>query len=467
MTLEYTYTGRDFTSEYNRLIALLQSELPEYTDLNHSDAGIVLIRLLARETDQLNNYIDRVFSEGFLQTALFKQSLIELGMLVGYLPTISNAATTTITITRTFGMEGDIEVPQYTEFTRSNGLIYVNTDAVTMTGDAVTFSVTQGEYIELTKTSTDFDTVDWSGHLKLNLGVGVAANTVVMTSGTSPQYTWTEVDSFWRSTSTDRHFLLELDEDDNVWLVIGDGTSGASLPTSTNINISYIKCDGKAGNCGAGMITSIPDALSGLVATVTNPIIANGGADAESTDSIRRNIPRVVRTQRRGVTLEDYNTLVENIPGVLWCQALDRNSLDYYPWEFVALYVVPSGGGPMSTNFKNLILAELQDWGHMQNWSERYVLVDAVEVPVDVNVRIGLAPGYNSSTVIASVMSSLTDLFDIENRGISEPLLFTDLHYSVQNTTGVSYCEFTTPSVDVYPGDGGIITNGSFTVTAA
>ena len=467
MTIEYTYTGRDFTSEYNRLIALLQSELPEYTDLNHSDAGIVLLRLLARETDQLNNYIDRVFSEGFLQTALFKQSLIELGRLVDYLPELPSAATTTLLLTRQFGIEEDIPIAQYSEFTRSNGLIYTNLDAATLTGDTISIDVVQGEMVTVTKRSTDFTQTDWTGRLKLNLGAGIAAGYVTMQHGTTPVYTWTEVDSFWRSTATDRHFMLELDEDDNIWMVVGDGTSGATLPTLTDITISYLVTDGKAGNCGAGLITGKPESVTGLVMSVSNTVVANGGSDAESIESIRRNIPRVTRTQRRGVTLEDYEALIEHMSGVLWCQALDRNTLDYYPWEFVSLYVVPDGGGPMSDNFKNSILSELQDWGHMQNWSQRYLLVDAEEYPVDVTVRIGVSPGYNSNTVSAAVITSLNELFAIDMRGIAEPLSFTDLHYAVQNTTGVSYCEFTTPINDITPGDGAIITPGTFTVTVA
>lgn len=462
MTLEYTYTGRDFTSEYNRLIALLQSELPEYTDLNHSDAGIVLIRLLARETDQLNNYIDRVFSEGFLQTALFKQSLIELGRLVDYLPKLSSAATTTVMVTRNSEVDEDIIIPANCLFSRTNGIVYTNTEAQTMTENNMLLNVVQGEVLAITKTSADFEIVDWSGFYKINLGSGVVSGYVSMQHGTSPVYTWEEVDSFFRSTLSDNHFLLELDENDDVWLV-----ARHQPPTLTDISISFLKTDGKTGNCGAGLVINIPNELAGYISSVTNTSIANGGSDAETVSSIRENISKVARTQRRGVTVEDYQTLVSQVSGVLWCQCVDRNNSGDIPYLHVFLYVVPSGGGPISNALREKILNKLQSWGHMQNWTNRYVIQNAEECPVDVAVRIGITAGYNSSTVIASVMSSLTDLFDVENRGISEPLSFTELHYAVQNTTGVSYCEFTTPLTDVFPGNGEIITSGSFTVTAA
>ena len=131
----YDFSGRDFTSEFERLLTLLKADLPEYTDWNHSDAGIVLLRLLARETDLLNDYIDRVFAEGFLRTAWFKQSLVELGNLVDCLPKLANAAATTMTVTRVPNAEFDalpIPLPAGTPFMRKEGIEYTFQDAVTI-----------------------------------------------------------------------------------------------------------------------------------------------------------------------------------------------------------------------------------------------------------------------------------------------------------------------------------------------
>lgn len=471
MTQYYNFTGRDFSSEFERLLALLKIELPEYTDWNHSDAGITLLRLAARETDLLNDYIDLVFNEGFLQTAQFRQSLIELGRLVDYLPEISSAATTQLSITRQYGLnapEDTITIPKYTSFERNDGLNYLNLEAITIPYTQTPYSVNaiQGTVTEVTITRDSFSVVDFSGFLKYDLGVGVAAGTVEMSHGTEPVTTWVEVDSFWRSRDTDYHFLLELNGDtDSVWLVVGDGTHGALPPEIEDITLRYIVCDGATGNCGINRVTGIPTGLEDYIDTVTNTIVANGGAASETTTSLRRQIPAVTRAQRRAVTREDYEALIEHIPGVLWCQVVDRNQNQLFPWEYVGLYLVPDGGGPMSELFQNAVWAELRDWGHMLNWPGRYALMDAIEYPVNVSIRVWIETGYSQQSVTTNITNTLNSFFALDQHGIADPLAFVDLHEAVSNSTGVRVCEFVTPLTDVYPGTGYIIRPGTYSIS--
>ena len=471
MTVYINFTGRDFSAEYERLLALLKIELPEYTDWNHSDAGITLLRLLARETDLLNDYIDLVFNEGFLQSAQFRQSLVELGRLVDYLPKIPSAATTQLTIAREYGLNAPqetITIPKYTSFTRNDGLNYLSLDDLTIpyTQSPYTVSAIQGTVTEVTITRESFSVVDFSGFLKYDLGIGVAAGTVELSHGSETLTTWTEVDSFWRSIDTDYHFLLELNGDtDSVWLVVGDGTHGALPPEAEDLTLRYVVCEGASGNCGAGRITGVPTGLEDYIDTVTNAIVANGGAASETIASLRRQIPAVTRTQRRAVIKEDYVALIQHLPGVLWCEATDRNEDQIYPWEYVALYIIPDGGGPMSDLFKSAIWTSLSSWGHMLNWSGRYALLDATEYNVDVSMRIWIQPGYTQQTVTTNINTTLNTFFDLSSRGINEALSFVDLHHAISNTTGVRVVEFVTPTADVNPGHGNIIRPGSFTIS--
>jgi hypothetical protein len=471
MTVYTNFTGRDYSAEYERLLALLKIELPEYTDWNHSDAGITLIRLLARETDLLNDYIDLVFGEGFLQTAQFRQSLIELGRLVDYLPEISSAATTQLTITREYGLnapQDTITLPKYTSFARNDEVNYLSLAPLTIPYTQTPYIVNaiQGTVTEVLITRASFSVVDFSGHMKYDLGSGVAAGTVEMVHGTEPTTTWVEVDSFWRSRDTDYHFLLELNGDtDSVWLVVGDGAHGALPPEVGTLTLRYVTCDGATGNCGVNRITGVPTGYEDYIDSVTNAIVANGGAASETVASLRRQIPAVTRAQRRAVTREDYQALVEHIPGVLWCEAIDRNDDPLFPWEYVALYIVPDGGGVMSDLFKTSIWSELNSWGHMLNWSGRYALLDTTEYVVDVSIRIWIQSGYTQQTVTQNINTALDAFFDLSARGINESLSFPDLHIAISGATGVRVVEFVTPTTDINPGHGAIIRPGSYTIS--
>ena len=464
---QYNFSGRDFSAEFERLLAILKVELPEYTDWNHSDAGIVLIRLLARETDLLNDYLDRVFAEGFIDTAWFRKSLIDLGMLVGYLPNLASAATVTLTLTRIDGAEGDIIIPQYSEFTRSDGMGYLTTEAVTIDSleDSVSVGAKQGAIITNTYSIDEFTIDTKTGQYILDLGANVATGTIGITHGLDPVVDWVEVDSFYRSISTDNHFLLLVDGDtDHVMLTIGNGENGSIPPLDVDLIITYLRTDGSEGNIGAAMITNVPLAFMNYI-TSTNADVASGGASSESIDELRQQIPAVTRTQRRAVTVDDYIALIEKIPGVLDCLCVDRNTDDQWPHMYVVLYILPEGGGNISDELRETILGELQNWGHLGTWQGRYILLDPIEVAVNVTCSIGIIQGYVANTVLTAARAAITNEFSVDNIGIGSPLEFESIYDAVLGIDGVAWVNFTTPTSTITPGIGEIYTAGVLTVT--
>jgi hypothetical protein len=443
------FSGRDFSAELERLLALLRAELPEYTDWNHSDMGVVLMRLLARETDQLNLYIDRVAAEGFLASAIFRQSLIELGGLVGYSPTLASPATTRFGIQRKAGVTGAVSIPKYTAIGRVDGLSYLTVEDVGLAASEASAEVTALQGLVITRQFTLADLIqnDWTGRLKLNLGSNVAAGSAVVSHGNPAQY-WTEVDSFWRSAATDRQFLLELNGDtDEVWLVFGNGRKGAQPTESMALTVQYVRTDGAAGNCGHSTVYIVPSEFEQLI-TCSNVEPATGGAASEDIESIRDMIPRCVRTQRRGVTKADYEALLEHLPGVLHVQALDRNDSPSWPHLHLALYAVPDGGGPMSSLLKSQILAQCCEWGHLGPWTGRYILKDVTTVPINISVRIGVTAGYSRDAVSSVVRTAFETVMTPQNRTIGGTVPFNELQAAQTGIAGLSWIEFDAPTGD-------------------
>ncbi len=463
----YDFSGRDYTARLEALQTLQGQEVPEYTDLNYADPGQSLTRQVAREGDQLGFYQDNDFFEGFIWTALFKQSLIDLGLLVGYLPILTSAASTRMRFTRKDGVTGAITVPQFTVFGRSDGLEYLTLEQIVMAAEENTAetNVLQGRLVTRQFAPEEVTISDWSGHPRVALETNVAAGTVEVQHGTDPIVAWTEIDSFWRSLSSDAHFLLELNgDDDSSWLVFGDGVKGQLPPAQETVNVRYIRTDAAAGNCGAGVITIVPSELTASI-TATNIEPATGGGPAETREHIRSGIPAMVRTQRRGVTPEDYETLIGHMAGVLHVQCVDRGThSDQWPHLHVVLYVVPNGGGPMSSQLKDEIWAELADWGHLGEWKKRYILLDATEAAVNVSVNIGILPGYTQQTVVNAATAAIQNVLAPENQEIGGTLDFNDLFRAANGVAGVSYADFVTPTDDVTRGVGEINVAGTIVV---
>lgn len=466
-SLNLTFSGRDFTTEYERLITLLREQFPEYTDLNHSDVGMVILALCARETDQLNYFIDRVAQEGFLRTVVFKQSAIELGRLVDYLPTLASPASTTLSFSRAPNVTGSISVPAYSSFTRSDAVAYATVEDVTILSgeDSTTVSALQGTVTSETVATTAFSTNEWSGQRRYRLPANTVGALFQMWDEEEEVATyWTQVDTFWGYTSTDKVFLLELVGDDTVDLVIGDGTFGASLTGITTVYLKYIVTSGADGNCGTGVITIPPNALTSSI-TCTNTTIATGGEAAESLDSLRIMIPAVTRTQRRGVTKEDYQSILNHIPGIFSSQAGDRNDLANWPHLYMSLVVLPSGGGEITEYLRNLIIAECQAKGHLGPWAGRYVITSAVPRTVNISLTVGVSYGVSTARVSEDINTNLTSLF--ASLGISDTVEFQDLFDAIMNVDGVAYVDFVSPTGSLTIDPGYVATLGSVSITFA
>jgi uncharacterized phage protein gp47/JayE len=444
------FSQRDYTSNFERLLTILTEEVPELTDRNHSDGGISLIRLLARETDMLGFYIDEAFIEGFINTARFLQSLIDLGSMVDIRPMLTSPAATTLTITR-----GDtaarIVIPEESVFSRADGLIYsITEEAILETNEnSVQVPALQGTYESASVIASDFDSIDSSMRMRYNLGVGVVESTVEMIDNT--QQEWTRVDTFFNSQADDTHFRVDLNADtyegveNCCFLTLGDGIYGTATPPTT-ATITYVKSDGLIGNCGIGTITSVD---RDFLVTVSNLVAATGGSDIESVESLRSRIPRLARTQRRGLTVADYEAMVSAITGVVSVQAIDRNSGSDWPYLYIFIYVYPSGGGTLSNNLKTTIEDACAEWGAFGNWSGRYVISDVTETPLDISLRVGKRKGYSENTVSTYITTALTAALLPGMIEVGDGITLLELTETISKVAGVDYFSFIAPIVDV------------------
>lgn len=117
---------------------------------------------------------------------------------------------------------------------------------------------------------------------------------------------WEEVEDFLASGPDDRHYTL-----DPIAGIItfGDGTEGAIPPRGRdNLRINYKTGGGAVGNVPAGTISDLEGSLA-FVDSVTNPLPGDGGADAESTDTVLARAPEQLRDRNRAVAPADFERL--------------------------------------------------------------------------------------------------------------------------------------------------------------
>ena len=87
------YTDKDFDALRARLIALVRSVFPDWTDFEVAGFGNVLIELYAFVGDVLTFYQDNLARESRLVTATQRKNVMALAQMLGYRLQGARAAT--------------------------------------------------------------------------------------------------------------------------------------------------------------------------------------------------------------------------------------------------------------------------------------------------------------------------------------------------------------------------------------
>ena len=127
---------------------------------------------------------------------------------------------------------------------------------------------------------------------------------------------WHEVRGQYGSKPDERSFVVRQAPGGEFFLGTGDGLRGARVPTGQhNVRARYRKGVGVAGNLPSGALTQLASPPLGVTG-VTNPVPAVGGADADTAEQARADIPRSTRTLGRAVSLTDYADYARTFAGV-------------------------------------------------------------------------------------------------------------------------------------------------------
>jgi len=340
------YLSKDYTAILADLTAIAKQFNPGWSVSDPSDIGVALLETFAYLGDILSFYTDRMASEGFLGTASQRSSILQIASMLGYTPTPSTAATVSLNI-KNNNASGTMVIPAGTQIASStvvNGqstqvIFELDNEVSVGFGATVAATATQGSTVANESLGTSNGTP--SQYFKL-----AQTGVIINTSGSNIQvsvggsvYTYTS--SLVDSTAYDSVFTTTMDADGYTYIVFGDGVSGRIPPATYTVTATYRVGVGSKGNIPLGSLATT-FASASLNATITQTSAASGGTDEESTDSIRINAPRALRTLRRAVSLKDYAYLALQVSGV------SKSSADSSVWSSVNLYIAPFGSSAVN-----------------------------------------------------------------------------------------------------------------------
>jgi Baseplate J-like protein len=448
------YTSRDYSAILTDMTNLIPIFSPTWTNRDPADFGMTLLELFAYMGDILNYYIDRTANEALITSATQRQTVLQIASLIGYTPTNSTASTVTLTFQNS--TSSPITLPALTQVATSlvsNGtttqVVFETNSALAVpaksgaTNGSATVVATQGQTVsnEIIGVSdgTPSQTYALANTSVINGTVNVTINGVAYQS----------VQYLIDSNGYDPVFSTDTDADGVTYVTFGDSVSGRVPPNGAQIYATYRVGGGVIGNVASNTIKYVISIPSGTIPaglTVSNQDIAvsgdgaaTGGADAESTDSIRINAPKSIRAINRAVSLSDYSYIAVQVSGVSKAIA----TADVY--TSVTLYLAPTGDPGVSSDnvtptsvFNNIstnVLAALTDKAPA-NTTVTFQPPKYVGAYLVVNLTV--APQYKQSSVVSNVTSAINNLFYIDNVVFNDTIAVSDVYQTISSVDGIA-----------------------------
>ena len=253
---------------------------------------------------------------------------------------------------------------------------------------------------------------------------------------------WTPVPDFLDSGPGERVYVTRVDDEGHTIITFGDGVTGARLPTGIdNVRARYRKGLGLAGRVVAHQLNqpmTRPLGLSG----VDNPLPSEGGADPQSADSVRLNVPLTVRTLDRTVSLLDYQDYARAYAGVAKALAVPL-------WdaggELVFVTVAGAAGAPIAdpSIIRTALVGSVHAAGDPYS---RFAIGNFIPVFFHLAAAVKVDPAYLSTGVLPRVEAALRTDFSFDSRDFAQPVSASEILATIHGVAGVLAARITSLS---------------------
>jgi len=360
----------DFDNIKSNLKTFLQNQ-SEFQDYDFEGSGFaVLLDVLAYNTHYLGFNANMLANEMYLDSADIRKNIVSLAKMLGYTPTSPKSPTASIDILVNNASGASITMAKGTTFTTSvDGTSYqfVTNAAHTITPSSGVYRFSSIPVYEGTLVTFKY-TVDTSDPDQRFIIPSVNADTSTLkvqiqnSVSDTTTATWTKASGFTSLDNTSKVYFLQEGEDGKFEVYFGDGIVGQSLSDGNIVILEYIVSN-KAEANGASTFTLSGSVGSFTDVTITTVSSAQGGAEAQSKESIRYNAPLQYARQDRAVTTSDYETLVQELyPNAQSVSAWGGEDDETPVYGVVKIAIKAASGSTLTDTTKQSIVTQLQQY---------------------------------------------------------------------------------------------------------
>ncbi|HEY0063211.1 MAG TPA: putative baseplate assembly protein [Telluria sp.] len=248
---------------------------------------------------------------------------------------------------------------------------------------------------------------------------------------------WHETDTLAGLGAQDRKFVTHTNDEGKTSIIFGNGIAGARLPGGQeNVRAVYRSGIGRPGNVKAEQISLLATRPLGAK-SVINPLRASGGANAETRDQARKNVPLAVMALDRLVSVQDHADFARTFGGVGKAVAAERSDGRREVVHLTIAGVDDQPIDPTGDLLRNL-RAALRLNGDPAlpirlQVRERLALV--------ISARIRILPDYAWESVETQLRAKMLDAFGFDALELGSDLFASRAIALLQGVRGVDYVD--------------------------
>ena len=367
---KFVVSDLDFDAIKSNLRAFLQDQT-QFSDYNFEGSGFaVLLDTLAYNTHYLGFNANMLANELYLDSADIRKNIVSLAKMLGYTPSSPKAPVAGVDIILNNATGASVTMNKGTAFTSTvDGTSYqfvTNQDVTITPADGVyrfsNVSIYEGTLVTYRYTVDSTDVDQKFIIPSANADTSTLKVTVQTSAGDTSLTTYTLASGLKSLTSTSKAYFLQETDTGKFEVYFGDGVLGQKLSDGNIVILEYIVTNKEEAN-GASTF-----ALSGSIGGFTNVSVstnssAQGGAEAETKESIRFNAPLQYTAQDRAVTTTDYETLVKSIyPNALSVSAWGGEDDETPVYGVVKIAIKAASGSTLTNTTKQNIITSLQPY---------------------------------------------------------------------------------------------------------
>jgi len=327
------FSNLDFNQIKTSLKDYLRSN-SNFTDYDFEGSNLsTILDVLAYNTYITSYNANMVANEVFIDSATLRENVVALARNIGYIPRSRKAARATIS----FFVDASNITPTPSSLTLRKGPVastsgsFGNQSFVFCILEDITVPVFNGiatfEDLEvyqgtLLTSNFTFNSNNLNQRFILpNSGIDTDLISVIVRNSEQSTISvkYSIQDSLFDIDEESKVFFLQEIEDERYEIIFGDGKFGKKLEEGNFIEVGYITSNGDSANgisqfTFSGRITynrnSIEYTVTSGISLLSTGLIASGGENIESVESIKKYAPRIYASQNRALTANDYETLI-------------------------------------------------------------------------------------------------------------------------------------------------------------